>query len=111
MPTIAEAAPSPNIVLPAGFAVDNEVQAQVAAQELTAEATLNQKIGNAVLPEMPNAHPEVDVATISVDGLIKKCPHYAERYKIDPEGTRAEASETTQRAQEVTTMREQGRSA
>lgn len=111
MPTIAEAARSPDIVSSAESVVDNEVQAQVAVQELTAEATLNQKIGSAVLPEMPNAHPEVDVATISVSGLIKNCPHYAERYKVDPEGARAEASKTTRQAQEVTAMREQGMSA
>lgn len=128
MPTLAETAlpireqvreiPVPSFLQSSGEFVTNDgIKANPPTHEQATDvigATTpvpDQKIDGTVLPEMPNSHPEVNAATISVSGLIKNCPHYAEMYREDPERAKAEATQTTQKAQEVSALREQGMSA
>ncbi len=128
MPTLAETAPSiaeqagerqgPNVLQPLGeLAANDRLGVTPSTHEQTTgliDATIpapEQRIDGTVLPEMPNSHPEVDAATISVSGLIKNCPHFAEMHKNNPERAKAEAAQTTQKAQEASALREQGLSA
>lgn len=75
-----------------------------------AAPTPDQRIDNTVSPEMPSSHPEVNAATISIDGLVKNCPHFAKMHEEDPERATAEANQIVQEVKEDSALRQQGMS-
>jgi len=102
-------APIPDTWQPSGQFAANPEQTEAVIN--ATDSVSEQKIDSTILPEMPNSHPEVDIARVSVNGLIKNCPHYAEMYKRNPEHAKAEATHTTEKLHEFTDMLEQGMSA
>lgn len=52
------------------------------------------------MQEMPASHADVDVSTLTVEGLIKACPHYAGLAAANPELARTKATEDLGRARE-----------
>jgi len=66
--------------------------------------------GTATMSEMPTSHPDINAEALTIDGLIKVCPHYAKLAETNPELAKTEAAEVVHRVQERDAMREAGMS-
>jgi hypothetical protein len=92
-----------------GAASVAEMARPMPAPEITPLPVAESVVGaTAATPEMPASHPEVDAGTLTVDGLIKACPHYAAMAERNPEHAKEKAAVVVERVQEREAMRQEG---